>query len=419
MISFSMKKILLLLLTTVILSANPNEALKLYQEKYSLCKGKTDYQIASCLLNGNLNFSQFRGDRHAFRRVSSKKIRSALRNGNIYEFTMDQLPHTQRYRGLKKYIDHLYAEKSNYTPPQFKGNEEEDTRRMKRVFNLLQNAGLEENSLRDETFNKALLEYQRRHNLEIDGEIGPRTKLSLKEPINNILVKIKKNMVWESLVRKKGPDFVLVNIPEFKMYFYENAEPVLHMKVVVGKTKMRTPVFNGKMKYIVKNPRWNVPPSIYKKEYAHKSEAQLKKLGLRYNSNGKLYQPSGKHNALGLVKFLFPNKYNVYMHDTPAKGFFNRTTRAYSHGCIRLEKPMSLLHKLGYNYESKKNKWVTLQKQIPVFVEYHTVWVDNDGSVKFANDIYGYEKKLFSKYVKARVRTPRPASKDREISEMF
>jgi murein L,D-transpeptidase YcbB/YkuD len=183
------------------------------------------------------------------------------------------------------------------------------------------------------------------------------------------------------------------------MHYYDNNEPVLNMKIVVGKTKMRTPVFNRKMQYIVKNPRWNVPPSIYKKEYAHKSESQLRKLGLRYNSEGKLYQPSGRRNALGAVKFLFPNKFNVYMHDTPSKYLFARNQRAYSHGCIRLEKPMELLHELGYKYNSKKNQWITLEKKIPVYVEYHTVWVDDDGIVQFRNDIYGYEKKLFSKAI--------------------
>jgi len=185
-----------------------------------------------------------------------------------------------------------------------------------------------------------------------------------------------------------------------KMHFYENGMEVLSMKTVVGKPKMRTPVFSRKMQYVVLNPTWNVPPSIYKKEYAHKSEAQLRKIGLRYGSNGKLYQPAGRRNALGLVKFLFPNKFNVYMHDTPAKSLFQRTTRAYSHGCIRLEKPMKLLHKLGYSYRPGKTQWNTLKYRIPVFVEYHTVWVDSNGIVQFRPDIYGYEKKLFSKPVK-------------------
>jgi murein L,D-transpeptidase YcbB/YkuD len=187
-----------------------------------------------------------------------------------------------------------------------------------------------------------------------------------------------------------------VNIPEFKMHYYNNDKPVLSMKVVVGKTKMRTPVFHRDMQYVVKNPRWNVPPSIFKKEYAGKSESYLRKRGLIYNSEGKLYQRSGKRNALGVVKFLFPNKYNVYMHDTPSKYLFNRTVRAFSHGCIRLEKPLVLLNELGYNYNSSRNQWITLKKKIPVYVEYHTVWIDDEGIVQFRNDIYGYEQKLFS-----------------------
>jgi murein L,D-transpeptidase YcbB/YkuD len=158
---------------------------------------------------------------------------------------------------------------------------------------------------------------------------------------------------------------------------------------------MRTPIFSRKMKYIVKNPQWNVPNNIYKKEYAHLSEEALRKQGLVYNSEGKLYQPSGRRNALGVVKFLFPNKFNVYMHDTPSKHLFKRTVRAYSHGCIRLEKPVELLNVLGHEYDTKKQKWITVENKIPVYIEYHTVWVDDEGIVQFRPDIYGYERKLF------------------------
>jgi len=392
-----MKKILLLLIHTVLFASLPDANLKSYQEKYSVCKGKTDYKISQCLLNGNLNYSRFRGDRYSYKRISNKKIKKAVHNGNSYDYTMSQLPQTKRYTGLKVYLDYLYTVKKEYTPPQFDGNETEDILKSKRVFNLLQSAGLEENAERTPEFEEALLEYQRRHGLTIDGDIGPRTKESLKNSIYSIIKKIKKNLTLERISTPKGANYVLINIPEFKMHYYDKDEPVLNMKIVVGKTKMRTPVFNRKMQYIVKNPRWNVPPSIYKKEYAHKSVSQLKKLGLRYNSEGKLYQPSGRRNALGLVKFLFPNKFNVYMHDTPAKSLFNRTRRAYSHGCIRLEKPMALLNELGYSYNTKKHTWITLKKQIPVYVEYHTVWVDDEGIVQFRPDIYGYEKKLFSK----------------------
>jgi len=388
-----MKKIIFLLINTFIFASVPDQGLINYQDRYSLCQGKTNYQISQCLINGDLNYARFRGDRYSYKTVSKNKIRKAASNDDIYDYTMNLMPKKKK---KKKYMDYLYSIKKEYTPPQFKGDEAEDTIRIKKVFNLLQSAGLEENSERSPEFEAELLEYQRRHGLAVDGDIGPSTKRELKTSIYSIIRKVKKNLALERMSSPKGSNYVLVNIPEFKMHYYDNDEPILNMKIVVGKTKMRTPVFNRKMKYIVKNPRWNVPPSIYKKEYAHKTESQLQKLGLRYNSEGKLYQPSGRRNALGVVKFLFPNKFNVYMHDTPAKSLFNRRVRAFSHGCIRLEKPLELLNELGYSYNSKKNKWITLEKKIPVYVEYHTVWVDDEGIVQFRHDIYGYEKKLFN-----------------------
>ena len=391
-----MKKILFLLINTFLFAINPDQNLLKYQEKYSLCHANTNYQITQCLLNGNLNYARFRGDRTPYRKISKKTIKKEESEGNVYQYTMGLMPKTQRYTGLKNYIDYLYFIKGQYTPPRFKGNESEDMIRIKRVFNLLLGSKLAENPNYTLDFTEEFLKYQQRHGLTIDGEIGPQTKRALKKSIDSIITKVKKNIQLERISSQKGPHYILVNIPEFKMHYYENNAPVLNMKIVVGKTKMRTPVFNRKMKYVVKNPRWNVPPSIYKKEYAHKSEEYLRKKGFAYNSEGKLYQKEGSRNALGIVKFLFPNKYNVYMHDTPSKSLFNRRVRAFSHGCIRLEKPLALLEQLGYTYSTAKNKWITLKQLIPVYIEYHTVWIDDEGIVQFRHDIYGYERKLFS-----------------------
>lgn len=390
-----MKKIFWILIHTLLFASSPDEDLKSYQEKYSLCHGNTNYQIADCLLNGHLNYARFRGDTNAFRKIKSETIRKALQSGDVYRNIMDLIPQTKRYTKLKEYVDYLFSIREQYTAPQFTGNEEEDTLRIKRVFNLLQNANLDENSEFTSDFNASVLIYQERHGLEVDGKIGPKTKKSLKQSISQIIRKIQKNLTLERISMPKGPEYVLVNIPEFKMYYYQNYEDMLNMKIVVGKRSMRTPVFNRKMKYIVKNPRWNVPPSIFKNEFADKSDEYLKKHGYAFNSEGKLYQKSGSKNALGLVKFLFPNKFNVYMHDTPSKSLFNKTVRAFSHGCMRLEKPLEFLNILGYEYDTKKNKWITLKNQIPVYVEYHTVWVNDKGIVQFRNDIYGYEQKLF------------------------
>ncbi|MEJ2489984.1 MAG: L,D-transpeptidase family protein, partial [Sulfurovaceae bacterium] len=262
------------------------------------------------------------------------------------------MPKTRRYIFLKEYIDHLYSIKDQYSPPQFKVDDAQDIIDIKKVLNLLQFARLEENPDYTQEFEVELLEYQKRHGLEVDGKIGPSTKRELKKSIDEIIIKAKKNLTLERISSPKGANYVLVNIPEFKMYYYDNGEQVLNMKVIVGKRSTRTPILNGMMQYIVKNPRWNVPPTIYKNEYAHKSENYLKRNGFAYNSEGKLYQKEGSGNALGVVKFLFPNRFNVYMHDTPTKSLFNRRVRTFSHGCIRLAKPIALLNELGFDYDT-------------------------------------------------------------------
>jgi len=279
--------------------------------------------------------------------------------------------------------------------PRFKGHDEEDIPRIKRVLNLLQNAKLKEDTELTTKFLQAILEFQKRHGLEVDGIIGPNTKRELKRSIQSIIVKVKKNLELERIAKPKGSEYILINIPEFKFHYYKDNSPLLSMKVIVGKPRMRTPFLNRMLTYVVKNPRWYVPPSIYANEYADKSMAYLKKNGFAFTSQGKLYQKPGPDNALGLVKFLFPNPYNVYMHDTPTKPLFNKRVRAFSHGCIRLEKPMELLNLLGYEYDTDKNERIELSRQIPVFVEYHTVWIDEEGIAQFRDDIYGYERKLF------------------------
>ncbi len=391
-----MKKILFILIhITCLFASTPDERLKVYQERYTFCQGKTDYQIAQCLLNGSINRSRVRGDKSVYRRVSKSSIEQALSHGDVYDNVLNLLPQTKRYVGLEGYLDYLYDIRREYITPQFRGNNAEDIIRIKRIFNLLQNARLEENADYSYALEGEVIEYQRRHGLEMDGKIGPRTKRALQQSIESIILKVKKNLEWERISSIKGSNYILVNIPEFWLDYYEQGQAVLSMKIIVGKYKTRTQMLNRKMKYIVINPRWNVPTSIYTKEYAHKSQTYLKAKGFAFNNEGRLYQKPGSNNALGVVKFLFPNQYNIYMHDTPTKRLFNKTVRTFSHGCIRLEKPLELLRYLGYEYTTDENKWIPLPKQIPVHVEYHTVWVDHDGIVQFRDDIYGYERTLF------------------------
>lgn len=390
-----MKKILFILIHTLLFATSPDKDLVQYQTRYSFCHGKTNYQIAQCLLNGSINYYRLRGDRNRYRKVNKTQFSEEERSGHVYEYVMSLMPRTKRYTGLKTYLDYLYTIQNDYTPPRFKGNGEEDILRIKRVLNLLQDAGLEENTEYTARLQNAILTYQRRHGLEVDGVIGPNTRRALKHSIQSIIAKVKKNVELERVAAPKGREYILINIPEFKFHYYIDGYPVLEMKVIVGKPKMRTPVLNRKMLYVVKNPRWYVPPSIYAKEYAHRSTGYLNRNRFSFDSQGRLYQKPGPKNALGLVKFLFPNRFNVYMHDTPAKSLFRKRVRAFSHGCIRLEKPMELLNELGFFYDTDRNERNRLAAPISVFVEYHTVWVDDDGIVQFRPDIYGYERKLF------------------------
>jgi len=127
-----MKKIVFILIHTFIFAAVPDQGLKNYQERYSVCHGKTNYQISQCLLNGNLNYSRFRGDRYSYKKISRNEIRKAAYNGDIYDYTMNLIPQTKRYTGLKEYIDYLYSIRKEYTPPKFKGDEAEDIIRIKK-----------------------------------------------------------------------------------------------------------------------------------------------------------------------------------------------------------------------------------------------------------------------------------------------
>jgi murein L,D-transpeptidase YcbB/YkuD len=204
-----MKKILFILIHTLLFAAVPDQGLKNYQERYSVCQGKTNYQISQCLLNGDLNYSRFRGDRYSYTKVSKNKIKTAAGHDNIYDYTMNLIPQTRRYTGLKDYIDYLYSIKKEYIPPLFKGDESEDILRIKKVFNLLQSAGLEEDSERTPEFEFELLEYQRRHGLTVDGDIGPNTKRELKQSIHSIIKKVKKNLVLERISSKKGSNYIL------------------------------------------------------------------------------------------------------------------------------------------------------------------------------------------------------------------
>ncbi|WP_374547943.1 murein L,D-transpeptidase [Rhodoblastus sp.] len=211
---------------------------------------------------------------------------------------------------------------------------------------------------------------------------------------------------WRWLPRDLGSERVVVNIPEFTARFYRDDALVLPLRVITGKPDKPTPLFSDKIEYLIVNPSWNVPQSIIKNELMPHLDA-LRAQGYEIRTvNGRLYvrQPPGERNALGQIKFIFPNDYAVYMHDTPTRQLFATTRRAYSHGCVRVDQPFKFAETLlgpehGWTEErlrkmvGKSERRVSLPQPVPVHIVYFTLAVDGDGRLQRFEDIYGYSRK--------------------------
>ena len=254
-----------------------------------------------------------------------------------------------------------------------------------------------------------ILKYQRRHNRTSDSLITKSLISELNIPVAERIKTISVNMErcrWITPNLIKAKEFIAVNIPSYRLHYIQNGKPVLISKVVVGRELNKTVVFSGEMSYIVFNPYWNVPNSILKNEIVpemHKDPNYLSKHNMEWHE-GRLRQKPSKNNSLGLVKFMFPNSNNIYLHDTPAKSLFNQEQRAFSHGCIRVEKARELaIAILGTDSDEKKidrlmdgseEKVVKLKEKIPVYIAYFTAWADEDGNIAFFKDIYNRDTEL-------------------------
>ena len=244
----------------------------------------------------------------------------------------------------------------------------------------------------------------------IDASLIKELNVSVEKRLKQMLINLER-IKW---MPQQPLDFISVNIPEFRFRIYENGKERFDMKVVVGKVANRTVIFSDELEFIVFSPYWNVPRSIVKNEIYPAMKRNSNYL-LRNNMEVSGYysdkmpmvrQKPGRENALGQVKFIFPNSYNIYFHDTPSKSLFGRHKRTFSHGCIRLEKPFELAKYLLRNdpfwpetairnaMNSKTEKWVTLSRPLPVFITYFTCWADEKGGVWFREDIYGHDNKL-------------------------
>ncbi len=300
---------------------------------------------------------------------------------------------------------------------------------------LLDKRSMGSGDLFDASIEQAAIRFQERHGLKPDGIVGPSTIEALNLPVSDRIKQLVVNlerMRWSD--GDRGDLYLIVNIARFELHVVEKGNVVLSMKVVVGKPYLDTPVFRGKMTYLVLNPVWNIPDSIATKEIlpkVRKDPLYLKREHITIirgwgdneeevdpdtvdwgsiragNLNFRFRQEPGPLNPLGRIKFMFPNKFNVYLHDTPAKNLFSENVRTFSHGCIRIEKPLELaefLLKADPRWtkedivaaiEEGETQEVRLPHPVGVYIVYVTAWVDKDGSAEFRKDIYGRDADLY------------------------
>lgn len=261
----------------------------------------------------------------------------------------------------------------------------------------------------DDQLETGVRSFQKRYGMAPDGSAGAAFFQEINQPLPSTIRTLITNMErtrWLPVIR--GHHYITINIPSFTLSAFDQDTVTFTMNVVVGKDVHQTVVFNGDIKYIVFSPYWNVPPSIMKKEILpaiKKNPDYLRKQRMEWNGNS-IRQKPGPSNSLGLVKFLFPNSYNIYLHDTPAKDLFGAQMRAFSHGCIRLSDPKKLAvyllkddplwteEKINQAMHSGKEKYVTLKNPVPVFIGYLTAWVDAHGKLNFRRDIYKRDQAL-------------------------
>jgi murein L,D-transpeptidase YcbB/YkuD len=233
---------------------------------------------------------------------------------------------------------------------------------------------------------------------------------SRKNAVGTIIANMER---WRWLPRDLGQAHVVVNVPDFTLGVYKNGARVWHTKIVVGKPgNLATPLLSETMKYLTINPTWNVPPSIIRNEYLpalERDPGALERIGLRVTNNPdgslRVYQPPGERNALGRIRFNFPNQFLVYQHDTPDKKLFARDARAFSHGCMRVQDPEKYAEVLLSLSQPEENftiarirslygdqeRTINLKQPIPVHVTYQTAFVDEQGQLNFRHDIYGLD----------------------------
>jgi murein L,D-transpeptidase YcbB/YkuD len=270
----------------------------------------------------------------------------------------------------------------------------------------------------DSKLAEAVKKYQRGNDLKVTGNLDEQTIRELNGPprdrqIDTIIVNMER---WRWYPRDMGKTRVMVNLPDFTLRLFRNDGQIWMTRIVIGKPAMPTPLLTETMKYITVNPTWNVPQSIVQNEYLPALEQDptvLERMGLkvvRDRDGVHIYQPPGDNNALGRLRFNFPNRFDVYQHDTPDKYLFAESRRAYSHGCMRVQDPVHYAELLlsierpseGYTEDRIRRMFgrdeqdIQFPNPVPVHLTYQTAFVDDDGSLVSRPDIYGLDSRVLA-----------------------
>ncbi len=362
-------------------------------------------------------------------------INSLQPNNNHYKSLVKALAH---YRQIEAQIDHQHSplklSKKSYQLGDY-SSEIPKLRKLLYAFGDYQDNDLS-SELLDESLTLAIIKFQLRHGLDADGVLGRQTTRALNVPVWKRIQQLELN-----LARAKAlPDIstgrhLLVNIPAYKLYLYDNQQVTYQSNVVVGKKKHKTPVISSRLTKIVLSPYWNVPKSITHNEivpalqrdpdYLAKNNMKLLSTDSNQariinpdsidwfninqaNSNFRVRQEPGARNSLGNIKFIFPNPHSVYLHDTPSRRLFALPQRAFSHGCIRLEDPFGLAetlvsNELGWSKydlldlsKQTRSKTLPLKEAVPIHLTYMTAWADEQGIVNFRPDIYNQDTQVLA-----------------------
>ena len=351
-------------------------------------------------------------------------------NQTIIKELLSLQPNNPEYKrlqkGLEQYLSNVQLSDSVVQVPNFKKDS-------LKSYTLAQKALFLHGLLPTPTNNDsleviiALQSFQYQHGLETDGIIGKATAKELSKSTNFFYSKAQKILTKWRNTEKFESNHIFVNIATYKLKIYKNQQLDAEHKIVVGTPTKRTPELDSRLNYMIVYPYWYVPKSIvvnelipkvlkdstylYRNGYevlSGKKAIHLSSANLSHLSSYKIRQKGGRSNALGKVKFIFPNKFSVYFHDTPSKRFFKKGRRAYSHGCMRVNRPLELadyllqndssntytIDSVNYYIENKTRKVITFKRKTPIHVRYFTVEADSANIIRFYPDVYGREDEM-------------------------